>query len=56
MHAKGLLAEGLVADITDVVTFAALITRLRPFDVFVNSAGLAGTHRHSIQSQMILMR
>ena len=41
MQEKGLSAEGVVADITDVDTTAARIARLRPFDVFVNSAGLA---------------
>ena len=40
MHGKGLLARACCR-YHDVVTFAALITRLRPFDVFVNSAGLA---------------
>ena len=41
MQEKGLSAEGVVADITDVDTTAVRIARLRPFDVFVNSAGLA---------------
>ena len=44
MQEKGLSAEGVVADITDVDTTAALIARLRPFDVFVNSAGLRPAH------------
>ena len=44
MQEKGLSAEGIVGDVTDVDATAALIARLRPLDVFVNSAGLA---RHS---------
>lgn len=44
MQEKGLSAEGIVGDVTDVDVTAALFARLRPLDVFVNSAGLA---RHS---------
>ena len=44
MQEKGLSAEGIVGDVTDVGATAALLARLRPLDVFVNSAGLA---RHS---------
>ena len=44
MQEKGLSAEGIVGDVTDVDVPAALFARLRPLDVFVNSAGLA---RHS---------
>ena len=44
MQEKGLSAEGIVGDVTDVDATAALLARLRPLDVFVNSAGLA---RHS---------
>ena len=41
MLKKELSAEGFVGDITDVDTTAALIARSGPFDIFVNSAGLA---------------
>ena len=44
MQEKGLSAEGIAGDVTDVAATAALLARLRPLDVFVNSAGLA---RHS---------
>ena len=44
MQEKGLSAEGIVGDVTDVDVTAALFAQLRPLDVFVNSAGLA---RHS---------
>jgi NAD(P)-dependent dehydrogenase (short-subunit alcohol dehydrogenase family) len=44
MQKKGLSAEGILGDVTDVDATAALLARLRPLDVFVNSAGLA---RHS---------
>ena len=44
MQEKGLSAEGIVGDVTDIDVTAALFARLRPLDVFVNSAGLA---RHS---------
>ncbi len=44
MQEKGLSAEGTVGDVTDVDATATLLARLRPLDVFVNSAGLA---RHS---------
>jgi NAD(P)-dependent dehydrogenase (short-subunit alcohol dehydrogenase family) len=44
MQKKGLSAEGILGDVTDVDVTAALFARLRPLDVFVNSAGLA---RHS---------
>ena len=55
MREKGLSAEGVVTDITDVDTTAALIARLRPFDVFVNMA-LPAIIPAPIPSQMILMR
>ncbi len=39
LRASGLDAEALVADVTDVESFAARIAALPAFDVFVNNAG-----------------
>jgi NAD(P)-dependent dehydrogenase (short-subunit alcohol dehydrogenase family) len=44
MHASGFSAEALALDITDLAATAATVAKLGPFDVLVNSAGLA---RHS---------
>lgn len=39
LRAKGLEAEAMAADVTDVAGFAALIAARPAFDVFVNNAG-----------------
>jgi len=44
LHARGLRAEALALDITDIAATEAAVAGQVPFDVLVNSAGLA---RHS---------
>lgn len=44
MRERGLDAHGAVLDVTDIAAVRALCTREQPFDILLNSAGLA---RHS---------
>jgi hypothetical protein len=55
MQKKGLSAEGILGDVTDVDATAALLARLRPLDVLSTAQASPGTHRHSKPSRMISM-
>lgn len=50
MSARGLSARWRAADFSDVEAFAALVAQEGPFDVYVNSAGMA-RHASALETQ-----